>query len=159
MIILGIDPGVAIVGYATLVFKQNKLSVVNYGCIKTPAGKDFSRRILQIYEEVSSLIKKCRPDVLAVESVFFAKNTKTAMKVSESRGVTILAAAQNGLKIKEYTPLQVKQAITGYGKASKDQIQKMVKAVLRLKEIPRPDDVADALAIAITCSQTKEFHL
>lgn len=157
MIILGIDPGVAIVGYATLLLNGREMSVIDYGCIKTSQKKDFYQRILQIYKEMNSLIKKYQPDQVAVESVFFAKNAKTAMKVSESRGVMILAAAEKGIKIKEFTPLQVKQALTGYGRAPKEQIQKMVKSILRLEKVPRPDDVADALAIAITCAQTKQF--
>lgn len=157
MIILGIDPGVAIVGYAFVFFKDNKLSVIDCGCIKTSKKENFSQRLLQIYHELEILIKKNRPDQVAVESVYFAKNTKTAMKVSEARGVAILAAAENRVKVLEFTPLQVKQALTGYGRASKSQIQEMVKIVLSLKKIPKPDDVADALAIAITCSQTKSF--
>ncbi|MDD4996421.1 MAG: crossover junction endodeoxyribonuclease RuvC [Patescibacteria group bacterium] len=159
MIILGIDPGIAIVGYAILVFKKNKFFVSDYGCVRTSSQKIFSQRILQIYQEIDLLIKKYKPNIIAIETIFFAKNAKTAMKVSESRGIAALLAAQNDITIKEYTPLQVKQALTGYGRASKEQIQKMVKSILCLEKIPQPDDVADALAIAITCAQTKNFNL
>lgn len=158
MLILGIDPGVATTGYGIIkMVSGNKLSVVDYGCIKTPKKKVFSQRLFQIYRELTSLIKKYKPNQVAVETIYFAKNAKTVIKVSEGRGVAILAAAENGVNVVEFTPLQVKQALTGYGRASKEQIQKMVKSTLNLKEIPKPDDVADALAIAITCAQTKSW--
>ncbi len=157
MIILGIDPGTAIVGYAIISFKDNKLTALDYGCIKTSSKEIFSIRLSQIYHGIDNLIKKNKPDQVAIENIYFAKNVKTAMRVSEARGVAILAAAENKLKVIEFTPLQVKQALTGYGRASKSQVQQMVKIVFKLKKIPRPDDAADALAIALTCSQTKKF--
>jgi len=157
MIILGIDPGTAIVGYAIISFKNNELIALDYGCIKTSKKEIFSKRLSQIYHGIDALIKKNKPDQIAIESIYFAKNVKTAMKVSEARGVATLAAAENKIKIVEFTPLQVKQALTGYGRASKGQIQQMVKTIFKLEKIPRPDDVADALAIALTCAQTKKF--
>ncbi len=159
MIILGVDPGIATTGYAIIkVLSSNKLQVFDYGCIKTHKKKVFPQRLSQIHDELTNLIKKYKPDQVAVETIYFAKNAKTVMKVSEGRGVVILAAAENGVNVMEFTPLQVKQALTGYGRASKEQIQKMVKSVLNLKKIPKPDDVADALAIAITCAQTKSWR-
>jgi len=157
MIILGIDPGTAIVGYAVISVKNNELTALDYGCIKTSPKEIFSKRLSQIYHGIDILIKENKPDQIAIENIYFAKNVKTAMKVSEARGVAILAAAENEIKIVEFTPLQVKQALTGYGRASKDQIQQMVKVIFKLKKTPRPDDVADALAIALTCAQTKKF--
>jgi len=157
MIILGIDPGTAIVGYAIISLKDNELVAIDYGCIKTSKKEIFSKRLSQIYHGIDILIKKNKPDQIAIENIYFAKNVKTAMRVSEARGVAILAAAENKIEVVEFTPLQVKKALTGYGRASKNQIQQMVKIVFKLKKIPRPDDVADALAIALTCSQTKKF--
>jgi len=157
MIILGIDPGIAIVGYAIISLKNNELIAIDYGCIKTSKKEIFPMRLSQIYHGIQTLIKKYKPDQMAIENIYFAKNVKTAIKVSEARGVATLAAAENKVKVIEFTPLQVKQALTGYGRASKNQIQQMVKIVFKLKKIPSPDDVADALAIALTCSQTKKF--
>lgn len=157
MIILGIDPGTAIVGYAIISLKNNELTALDYGCIKTSKKETFSKRLSQIYHGIEALIKKNKPDQIAIENIYFAKNVKTAMRVSEARGVAILAAAENKIKVVEFTPLQVKQALTGYGRASKNQVQQMVKIAFRLKKTPRPDDAADALAIALTCAQTKKF--
>lgn len=157
MIILGIDPGVARLGYAVLESKKSKIRVIDYGCIKTLSKEIFSQRLSQIYKELKLIINKYQPKKVAVENIYFAKNVKTAVKVSEARGVILLTAARAKIDILEYTPLQVKQALTGYGRAPKKQMQKMVKATLGLREIPQPDDVADALAIAITCIQTKKF--
>jgi crossover junction endodeoxyribonuclease RuvC len=157
MIILGIDPGFALTGYA-LLKKDDKskiISLIDYGCVSTSAREDFSQRLLILYLEIKKIIKKYHPDQLAIEDIYFAKNAKTAIKVSQARGIIILAAAQGPeMKISNFTPLQVKQALTGYGRASKKQIQQMVKTILKLKEIPRPDDAADAIAIALTCAQT-----
>ncbi len=157
MIILGIDPGTAIVGYAIISLKDNELVAIDYGCIKTSKKEIFSKRLSQIYHGIDILIKKNKPDQIAIENIYFAKNVKTAMRVSEARGVAILAAAENKIEVVEFTPLQVKQALTDNERANKNQIQEMVKIVFKLKEIPRPDDAADALAIALTCSQTKKF--
>lgn len=152
MIILGIDPGFARTGYGVVEEKNKNLRMLDYGCISTPAGFIFEKRLEKIREKLVRLIKKYTPSVCAVEKIFFCKNTKTAIDVGQARGVVILTAAEKNLKIIEFTPLQVKQFITGYGKAEKGQIQKMVKILLGLKEIPKPDDAADALALAIAGS-------
>lgn len=149
MIILGIDPGFARTGYGIIEEKNKNLRMLDYGCLSTPAGLIFEKRLKKIREGLTDLIKKYKPDVCAVEKIFFCKNTKTAIDVGQARGVVILTAAEKNLKIREFTPLQVKQFITGYGKAEKGQIQKMIKILLGLKEIPKPDDAADALALAI----------
>jgi len=160
MIILGIDPGIATTGYGVIELQVTsyKLQVIDYGCIKTSLKLSFSERLLKIYNEIVTIIKKYKPARIGVESVYFAKNVKTAMKVSEARGVVMLAAGRLGIPVFELTPLQVKQALTSYGQASKLQVQEMVKRILNLKEIPRPDDAADALAVAITCAQTKHYE-
>ncbi|MBI5072070.1 crossover junction endodeoxyribonuclease RuvC [Candidatus Falkowbacteria bacterium] len=152
MIVLGIDPGFARTGYGVVEEKNKNLRMLDYGCISTPAGVVFEKRLEKIREELTRLIKKYKPGVCAVEKIFFCKNTKTAIDVGQARGVVILTAAEKNLKILEFTPLQVKQSITGYGKAEKQQMQKMVKILLGLKDIPRPDDAADALALAIAGS-------
>lgn len=152
MIILGIDPGFARTGYGIIEEKNKNLRMLDYGCLSTPAGLIFEKRLKKIREGLTDLIKKYKPDVCAVEKIFFCKNTKTAIDVGQARGVVILTAAEKNLKIREFTPLQVKQFITGYGKAEKGQIQKMIKILLDLKEIPKPDDAADALALAIVGS-------
>jgi crossover junction endodeoxyribonuclease RuvC len=159
MVILGIDPGFAITGYAFIKTEApgNKITVLDYGCVKTSASQSLSDRLFIIYEQITELIKKNKPNKIAIEKIFFARNMKTAMAVSEARGVISLIAGQHNLPLIELTPLQVKQSLTGYGQATKQQIQKMVKMILKLKEIPRPDDVADALAIALTASMTKNF--
>ncbi|MFA5134102.1 MAG: crossover junction endodeoxyribonuclease RuvC [Patescibacteria group bacterium] len=152
MIILGIDPGFARIGYGVIEEKNKNLRMLDYGCLSTPAGLIFEKRLKKIHEELVRLIKKYKPDICSVEKIFFCKNTKTAIDVGQARGVAILTAVEKNLKILEFTPLQVKQFITGYGKAEKQQIQKMTKILLGLKEIPKPDDAADALALAIAGS-------
>ncbi|MDD2568483.1 MAG: crossover junction endodeoxyribonuclease RuvC [Clostridia bacterium] len=149
MRILGIDPGTAITGYGILDKHYNNYKVVDYGCIRTSAVLDMPKRIMEIYNGILWLIQEFKPDEVAVEELFFNRNTTTALTVGQARGVILLAASQKNLNIGEYTPLQVKQAIAGYGKAEKKQVQFMVKTILKLPEIPKPDDVADALAIAI----------
>lgn len=156
MIILGIDPGIAITGYGIIkAGKNNQLSMIEYGCIRTSKKDEHSQKLLKIYTDLSKILKKHKPDKIAIENIYFAKNVKTAMKVCEARGVAVLASSQRMAQIFEFTPLQVKQALTGYGHAAKVQIQKMVKLILKLRNIPNPDDAADALAIAICCAQTK----
>jgi len=150
MKILGIDPGTATTGYGVVDLEAPRLKAGACGCILTPAKQNQAVRLAHIYSELTKIIKKEKPDVVAIEKLFFINNIKTAMTVGEARGVCLLAAQQAGVAIFEYTPLQIKQALTGYGKAEKKQIQMMVKMVLKLKEIPKPDDMADALAIAIT---------
>lgn len=149
MIILGIDPGYAIVGYGVIKYEGGKMSVVDYGKITTEANIPLSKRLKLIYDSLTHLIETFKPDVVAVEELFFNSNVKTAIAVGHARGVIILAAANKNLKIAEYTPLQIKQAVVGYGRADKNQVQQMVKMFLKLKEVPKPDDTADALAVAI----------
>ena len=149
MRILGIDPGFAIVGYGVIDYEKGKYKTVDYGKITTPAGMDMPLRLKEVYDGIVRLIDMFKPDVLAIEELFFNTNVKTAIAVGHARGVIVLAAANNGLKINEYTPLQIKQAVVGYGRADKNQVQQMVKMFLGLKEVPKPDDTADALAVAI----------
>ena len=146
---LGIDPGTATTGFGVVDEINKKLSLVDYGCIKTSADLDMPSRLNIISEQMKELIDKYKPENVAVEQLFFTTNAKTAIKVGEARGVILLTASQAGVKVSEYTPLQVKMALTGYGKADKKQVQYMVKSVLKCKEIPKPDDAADAVAIAI----------
>jgi crossover junction endodeoxyribonuclease RuvC len=159
MIILGIDPGVAIVGYGILEERKKKLQLVDYGCILTSSKKKHAERLAQINTEFTKLIKKYKPDILAIEELFFCKNVKTALKVGEAKGVILATAISYKLPITEFTPLQIKQAMTGYGRAEKQQIQQMVKVILGLKKIPQPDDAADAIAVAITCAHSKDRSL
>ncbi|TYP73835.1 crossover junction endodeoxyribonuclease RuvC [Paenibacillus methanolicus] len=149
MRVLGIDPGIAIVGFGFIDKIGSKLVPVQYGCIQTEAHTPQETRLLQVYESACALMDKYKPDTVAVEKLFFNKNVTTAFSVGQARGVIILAAAQRGLSVSEYTPLQVKQAVVGYGKAEKRQVQEMVRMFLKLSQIPKPDDVADALAVAI----------
>lgn len=149
MLVLGIDPGSAITGFGLVKEVGNSLRAVDYGCIRTAPSETLEIRLQKIYQEVCQLIEKYKPDHFAVEELFFNKNVRTALTVGQARGVILLAGAQCGLKVHEYTPLQVKQAVVGYGRAEKAQIQFMVKTMLSLPAIPKPDDVADALAIAI----------
>lgn len=152
MKILGIDPGTGILGFGVIEVKNGNLSLVDAGVIKTAVNQPDSERLETIFNELSEIISQCKPVVMAVEKLFFAKNVTTAMSVSQARGVVLLLGKQNGMDLYEYTPMQIKQALTGYGKAQKAQIQEMVRTILKLKTIPKPDDAADALACAITCS-------
>ncbi len=147
--IMGIDPGIAIVGFGFIDKNGSKLTPVQYGCIQTEAHTPEEERLLHVYEAMMQLIEKYEPQMIAFEKLFFNRNVTTAMSVSQARGVAILAAAQKGLPVAEYTPMQVKQAIVGYGKAEKRQVQEMVRMFLNLQKIPKPDDVADALAVAV----------
>jgi crossover junction endodeoxyribonuclease RuvC len=149
MRVLGIDPGIATMGFGFIDKEGHKLTPVQYGCIETKAGLPQELRLKQIYESVCSLLDQYKPDTVAVEKLFFNKNVTNAFSVGQARGVFMLAAAQRGLPIGEYTPMQVKQAVVGYGAAEKRQVQEMVKMLLKLITIPKPDDVADALAVAI----------
>lgn len=158
MRILGIDPGIAIVGFGIIDKIGSKLTPVQYGSIQTEAHTDPSLRLKQVYEAVVSLIQKYEPEAMAVEKLFFNRNVTTAFAVGQARGVTILAGVQSGMQIAEYTPLQVKQAVVGYGKAEKKQVQEMVRMFLNLKVQPKPDDVADALAIAICHAHTGTYY-
>lgn len=160
MLIMGIDPGIAILGYGFIEYKGNSFKAIEYGAITTQAGTPMSQRLSIIHNQLTELIEKYKPDAFAAEELFFNKNIKTALTVAHARGVAIVVASNMGLPIYEYTPLQVKQAIAGYGRAEKKQMQQMVKVLLGLKEVPKPDDVADALAVAICHGQSSNFaHL
>ena len=149
MRIIGIDPGIAIVGFGIVDYIAGKVKPVQYGSIETPAHTDPGLRLQMVYDSLVGLIEKYKPEHMAVEKLFFNRNVTTAFTVGQARGVMILAGVQKQLVIGEYTPLQVKQAIVGYGKAEKRQVQEMVRMFLNLREVPKPDDVADALAVAI----------
>jgi len=149
MLVLGIDPGTAITGYGLVKGEDDALTLVTHGAITTPSDWPLPERLQRIYQELTALIEDGQPTAVAVEELFFSKNVRTALSVGQARGVTLLAAANAGLPIHEYTPLQVKQAIAGYGRATKDQVQQMVKMLLGLDSVPQPDDAADAIAVAI----------
>lgn len=149
MVILGIDPGYAIVGYGVLDYQSSRFTTYAYGAIITPAGKPFGQRLQQIYEEMLRILTKYRPQALSIEKLYFTNNKTTAIDVAQARGVILLAAQQTGVAVSEYTPMQVKQSVVGYGRAAKAQVQEMTKTILKLDELPKPDDTADALALAI----------
>lgn len=154
MLILGLDPGLATTGWGVIKKEKNHLFHLAHGTISTSAKQNFAERLREIHQQADKIIKKYKPQAVAVEDIFFCKNVKTALKVSQARGVILLTAMLNQAPVYEYTPLQVKQAITSYGRADKKQMQEMVKVLLRLKTAPRPDDAADALAIAICCGHS-----
>ncbi|QIB69286.1 crossover junction endodeoxyribonuclease RuvC [Aminipila butyrica] len=149
MRILGIDPGYAILGYGIIDMKGNHFEVCGYGAVTTEASMDMTDRLKCLYSSLMEIIVEYEPEVASVEELFFNTNVKTAIMVGQARGVAILACANSGMSIAEYTPLQIKQALVGYGRAEKKQVQAMVKTILNLKEVPKPDDTADALAAAI----------
>ena len=152
--ILGIDPGTGILGFGVIeIDAKNKAHLVDAGVIRTPIKEDDAVRLLTIYEELSDIIAQTKPKYMSVEKLFFAQNVTTAMTVAQARGVILLCGQQNGLELHEYTPQQIKQALTGYGRADKKQIQEMVRVILGLKETPQPDDCADALAAALCHAQ------
>lgn len=153
MVILGIDPGYAIVGYGVVRMQQNRYQPLEHGAIVTKAGENFNRRLEIIYDAVTAVLEKWKPEALAIEKLFFQNNQKTAIQVAEARGVILLAAQKKQVPVFEYTPLQVKQAVTGYGQAQKPQVMEMTRRLLCLKEVPKPDDTADALAMAICHGQ------
>ena len=160
MRILGIDPGLAIIGYAIIDKEGNTLLPRDYGCIRTATGEPMAERLLKAYNQIHSLVEKWQPDFMAVEQLFFNRNVTNAFSVGQARGVCVLAAAQAGCAVVEYTPLQVKQSVVGNGRAAKQQVAVMVKALLNLGEIPRPDDVTDALAVAIChCNRLAVFNI
>ncbi|MBI4096312.1 MAG: crossover junction endodeoxyribonuclease RuvC [Candidatus Levybacteria bacterium] len=154
---LGIDPGYARVGWAVVESQNAKCKMQNCGCIETSKNTASQKRLVDVYEQVCVLIKKYKPDNVAVEELFFTTNAKTAFKVGEARGVIILAAALQKISVASYTPLQVKIAVTGYGKADKAQVGRMIRTILQLKDIPKLDDTADAIAVALTHAFTKKF--
>ncbi|HOM42832.1 MAG: crossover junction endodeoxyribonuclease RuvC [Clostridia bacterium] len=157
MLILGIDPGIAILGYGLVKYEANRFTVIDYGAITTDAGINMSARLTIIYDRLIDIIERYNPDAFAIEELFFNKNIKTALTVGHARGVAVLAGSKSGVQVYEYTPLQVKQAVVGYGRADKNQMQQMVKVILNLGEIPKPDDVADALAVAICHGNSSKF--
>lgn len=152
MRIIGIDPGTGILGFGVIDVDRGKLAMVTAGVIKTPAHTPLEERLVEIYEGLQQIIAETSPQVMSIEKLFFAQNVTTAISVSHARGVAMLAGKQAGLRIIEYTPLQIKQTLTGYGRAEKKQMQEMVRLQLGLKQVPKPDDAADALAAAITHS-------
>jgi crossover junction endodeoxyribonuclease RuvC len=172
MLTLGIDPGTAIMGYGlvesgaldSMGLKQGHASagedlrLVEYGALRTPANTPLSIRLPMLYTGLMDLLKEHKPDAVAVEELFFSKNARTALSVGHARGVAILAAAHAGLEIAEYTPLQVKQAVVGYGRAEKEQVQSMVKLLLHMDHVPQPDDAADALAVAICHIHSRAYE-
>ena len=149
MVILGIDPGYAIVGYGVIEYQNNHFRVLDFGAITTKAHTDFNDRLLHIHAGLTNLIEIYRPEAMAIEKLFFNTNQKTAIDVAQARGVILLSARQHNVNIFEYTPLQVKQSVVGYGRAEKKQVQEMTKLLLNLDAVPKPDDTADALAMAI----------
>lgn len=153
MIVLGIDPGYAIVGWGLIEYKNNTYKPLRFGAITTDADMDFNQRLKVIYDDITEIIKLFKPEAMSIEKLYFQTNQKTAIMVAEARGVTLLAAKQAELPIFEYTPLQVKTAVTGYGKAKKAQVMEMTRRLLKLPAVPKPDDTADALAIAICHTQ------
>ena len=157
MIILGIDPGTAITGFSIVERTQRSVRLLDFGCIRTKSTTPHHQRLNEIADDIQTLITKYKPTVCAIEKLFFSKNVKTAMSVSEVRGVLIQQASKAGLDIHEYTPNEVKSNVTGDGKADKLQVQKMVKTILKLKKIPQPDDAADAIAIALCHNQHAKF--
>ncbi len=154
MVILGVDPGTALIGFGVIKDTKRRIEMIEYGCIETDPQYSTAERLLKLDTDLEKIIKKHKPDRAAVEDIFFFKNLKTAVKVSQARGVILARIAKMKIPVCEYTPLQVKQAVTSYGRAEKKQVQQMVKLLLNLKEIPKPDDAADALAVAICCANS-----
>lgn len=159
MRILGIDPGYAIVGYGALDYSAGRFKVAEFGAITTPAHTLFEERLVSVYDEMTALLERTKPEAMAIETLFYAHNQSTVIYVAEARGVILLAARKAGVPVFEYTPLQVKQAVAGYGKAVKKQVQEMTRAILRLDRVPKPDDTADALAMAICHAHSSRSQL
>ena len=157
MIILGIDPGIAIVGFGVIEKTRNDIKVLDYGVITTHKDTPTPKRLQQVYNGIMQLINTYKPDAIALEELFFNNNVTTAITVAQARGVLLIASANYTENLYEYTPLQIKQALTGNGRAEKKQVQYMVKAILNLNAVPKPDDAADALAVALTHAQTNTF--
>ena len=149
MRIIGIDPGYAIVGYGVIDYIGTKFKIVEYGAITTVSNQNMNERFKSIHDDLNTIIERTKPEFLAIEELFFNSNQKTAINVAQARGVLLLSALNHGISVHEYTPLQVKQAVVGYGRAEKKQVQLLVKSILGLEKVPKPDDTADALAIAV----------
>jgi len=154
--VLGIDPGTAITGWGIMDFESRQRKVIAYGVVRTEANSPMPMRLSKLHKELNEIIGEFCPVVAAIEDLFFFKNAKTVITVGQARGVAILSCVNSGLEVYEYTPLQVKQTVTGYGRAEKKQMQEMVRMLLNLKEIPKPDDAADAIAVAYTHSVFQE---
>lgn len=157
MLILGIDPGFAITGYSIIEYKGNKFGLLDNGAIKTDSKMSFPLRLTKIYDELNLIINKYKPDAISVEELFFNQNVKTAINVAQARGVVLIVGCKNNIPTFEYTPLQVKQAVTGYGRADKTQVQKMVKSILKVEEIPKLDDITDSMAVGICHAHSCKF--
>lgn len=158
MTVLGLDPGTARLGYGVIRKEGARIVYVEHGCLETPKEMPQAERLSEIHQGLLKLIEQYQPELVGVEKLFFAKNVKTALPVAEARGVILLSLQTKGLRIVEFTPMQVKQATTGYGSADKRQVQEMIKLLLKLKEIPKPDDAADALAVAYTAAVTADHQ-
>lgn len=154
MVILGIDPGYALIGYGVVMYNSGHFKTVNFGAITTSPNLSFPQRLEVIYRDINQLINEFKPDALSIEKLYFNTNTTTAIDVAQARGTILLAAQMNGVPIFEYTPLQVKSAVTGFGRAEKHQVMEMTKSLLGLSKVPKPDDTADALALAICHANT-----
>ena len=157
MRILGIDPGFAITGYSIIDYIGNKFKLIHSGAIKTPAGMSFPLRLNQIYIELNQIIEEYKPEAISVEELFFNNNIKTAINVAQARGVVLVVGCQKNIPTFEYTPLQVKQAVVGYGRADKMQVQRMVKTILKVETLPKLDDITDSMAIAICHAHSAKF--
>ena len=157
MRILGIDPGYAIIGFGVLDYDGRRFTPLEYGAVTTEAGLPFPERLRQIFEDTEFIFDRFKPDCLAIEKLFFTTNQKTGIDVAQARGVTVLSAAKRGIPVHEYTPLQVKSAVVGYGKAEKFQVMEMTRQLLGLAQIPKPDDAADALAVAICHAHSSQL--
>ena len=158
MVIFGIDPGYAIVGCGIVRYERNNFSLMGYGAVTTNKDMPFNERLTKIYDDITELLEKFKPDAVSIERLYFNTNQKTAIDVAQARGVIVLAVEKAGIPIFEYTPLQVKQSVAGYGRADKAQVQRMVKSLLSLSAVPKPDDTADALAIAICHAYNSGFQ-
>ncbi len=154
MVILGIDPGYALIGYGVVMYNSGHFKTVNFGAITTSPSLSFPQRLEVIYRDINQLINEFKPDALSIEKLYFNTNTTTAIDVAQARGTILLAAQMNGVPVFEYTPLQVKSAVTGFGRAEKHQVMEMTKSLLGLSKVPKPDDTADALALAICHANT-----
>ena len=159
MRVIGIDPGYALVGYGVVDYVGNRFRTIDYGVIETPADMPFPQRLERIWDELSVILARHKPDEMGIEKLFFARNTSTALDVAQARGVLQLCGTKHDVVISEYTPVQIKQAVVGYGQADKNQVQQMTKSILGLTAIPKPDDAADALAVAICHAHSAGSYL
>ena len=157
MRILGIDPGFAITGYSIIDYQGNKFKLIDSGAVTTKAGTSFPLRLTKIYDDLEMLIDKYKPDAISVEELFFNNNAKTAINVAQARGVVLIAGCKNNIPTYEYTPLQIKQAVVGYGRAEKQQVQRMVKSILNVSNLPKLDDTTDSMAAAICHAHSQKF--